>query len=143
MTVWLDDGSLFNHRQGRICLDSSPLDQQQVLVNYLKSVWGIEAYCMDTKKKTNNGQDRYRICIKDQESLLKLLRIVAPIIPVKEMLYKIMFVPINNTDLLQRWASEVSELVLPEFRQYVKDEYQNIIDNYQNYKTPEEDIVQD
>ena len=54
-----------------------------------------------------------------------------------------MFVPINNTDLLQRWASEVSELVLPEFRQYVKDEYQNIIDNYQNYKTPEEDIVQD
>jgi hypothetical protein len=143
MTVWLDDGSLFNYRQGRICLDSSPLDQQQVFVNYLKSVWGIEAYCMDTKLKMRNGQDRYRICIKDQESLLKLLRIVAPIIPVKEMLYKIMFVPINNTDLLQRWASEVSELVLPEFRQYVKDEYQNIIINYQNYKTPEEDIVQD
>ena len=46
-----------------------------LFVNYLKKVWGIKAYCMDTKQKMKNGQDRYRICIQDQESLLKLLPI--------------------------------------------------------------------
>lgn len=140
MTLWLDDGSLFNKRQGVICLDSSPLDQQKVLVDYLKAVWDIEAYCFDTNEKMSNGQPRYRIRIKNMESLLKLLRIVAPIIPVKEMLYKVMFVPLNNTDLLQRWASEVSELVLPEFREFIKEEYRVKIANYENGS--EEDIVQ-
>nr|ALO21703.1 putative LAGLIDADG homing endonuclease [Stephanosphaera pluvialis] len=127
MVVWLDDGSLSKSRQGYICLDSTPKNQQQVFVDYLKTVWEIEAYVVDTKLKMRNGEQRYRIAIKNQESLLRLLRIVAPIIPVKEMLYKIMFVPFNNSDLLQRWASEVSILVLPEFRSYIRDEYQAII----------------
>lgn len=126
MTVWLDDGSLMNKRQGQICLDQSPLDQQKVFVDYLKTVWGIDCYTMNTGERMSNGELRHRICIKDQESLLKLLRIVAPIIPVKEMLYKVMFVPINNTDLLERWASEVSVLVLPEFREYVQQAYAEI-----------------
>ena len=138
MTVWLDDGSLYNDRQGEICLDSLPHDQQLVFVDYLKKVWGVEAYCKNTNQKMANGLDRYRICIKDQESVLKLLRVVAPIIPVKEMLYKVMFVPINNTDLLQRWASEVSELVLPEFRDYVKEHYKKILCNYPNKKNNSE-----
>lgn len=142
MTVWLDDGSLFNKRQGVICLDSSPLDQQKVLVDYLKTVWGIDSYCSDMKMKMSNGQQLYRIKIKDINSLLKLLRIVAPIIPVKEMLYKIMFVPFNDTDLLKRWASEVLELVLPEFREYIKEEYRLIIANYDNKQNSEDDIVQ-
>jgi hypothetical protein len=83
----------------------------------------------------SNGEQRYRIYIKDQESLLKLLRIIAPIIPVEEMLYKVMFVPKNNFGLLQRWASEVTELVIPEFRNYVSEEYSKIIADYeQNYQ---------
>ncbi len=131
MTVWLDDGSLYNKRQGVICLDSTPEDQQKVFIDYLKSVWEIEAYLQDTKTKMSNGLPRYRICIKDQESLLRLLRIIAPIIPVEEMLYKIMFVPFNNSGLLQRWASEVTELVMPEFRSYISEEYQKIIANYE------------
>lgn len=140
MTLWLDDGSLFNKRQGVICLDSSPLDQQEILVDYLKTVWDIEAYCFNTNERMSNGKPRYRIRIKNIDNLLKLLRIVAPIIPVKEMLYKVMFVPFNNTDLLQRWASEVCELVLPEFREFIKEEYRKIIANYNN--DSEDDIVQ-
>jgi hypothetical protein len=131
MTVWLDDGSLYNKRQGVICLDSTPEYQQKVFIDYLKSVWEIEAYLQDTKTKMSNGLTRYRICIKDQESLLRLLRIIAPIIPVEEMLYKIMFVPFNNSGLLQRWASEVTELVMPEFRSYISKEYKTIIANYE------------
>jgi len=139
MTVWLDDGSLIGYRQGVICLDSSPLDQQKVFVDYLKAVWGIESYCMNTNTKMKNGEIRYRIVIKDQDNLIKMLRIVAPLIPVKEMLYKILFVPVNNSDLLQRWASEVSQLVLPEFQDFVKEEYRVIISLYE--KLSEDDIV--
>lgn len=127
MVVWLDDGSLLNRRQGVICLDSIPEDQQKVFVAYLKTVWGIEAYCKNTEERMSNGEFRHRIHIKDTNSLLRLLRIVAPIIPVKEMLYKVMFVPVNDTDLLQRWASEVEELVLPEFRDYIKEEYKKLM----------------
>jgi len=141
MTVWLDDGSLIGNRQGIICLDSSPLDQQKVFVDYLKAVWGIESYsyCMNTNTKMKNGEIRYRIVIKDQDNLIKMLRIVAPLIPVKEMLYKILFVPVNNSDLLQRWASEVSQLVLPEFQDFVKEEYRVIISLYEKFS--EDDIV--
>lgn len=127
MTIWLDDGSLYNKRQGVICLDSTPLDQQKVFVDYLKVVWGIDCFCKNTGKKLKTGEFSYRIYLKDQENLLKLLRIVAPIIPVKEMLYKIMFVPLNDPDLLQRWASEVYDLVLPEFQDYVKEKYKEIL----------------
>lgn len=140
MTVWLDDGSLIDNRQGVICLDSSPLDQQKVFVDYIKVVWGIESYCMNTHTKMKNGEIRYRIVIKDQDNLIKMLRIVAPLIPVKEMLYKILFVPFNNSDLLQRWASEVSQLVLPEFQDFVKEEYSVIITNYKK-EISEDDIV--
>jgi len=130
MTVWLDDGSLYGKRQGCICFDSMPKQQQEIFVDYLKVVWEIQSYVKDSGQKMSNGQNRYRIYIKDQENLLKLLRIIAPIIPVKEMLYKIMFVPKNNPGLLQRWASEVTELVIPSFYSYISEEYKKIIDNY-------------
>lgn len=146
MAIWLDDGSLYNKRQGVICLDSSPADEQKVFVDYLKTIWNIDAYVRKTDHMMKNQKYVHRIYIKDMDSLLRLLRIVAPLIPVKEMLYKVMFVPINDSDLLQRWASEVSDLVLPEFRQYMKDEYQKIINNYKNgclnESYSEEDIVQ-
>jgi hypothetical protein len=124
MTLWLDDGSLAGGYQGYICLDSTPKDQQEILVDYLEKVWGIKSYTFKNgEARMGTGQYKYRIKLKDQYEVLKYLRIIGPIIPVKEMLYKILFVPINNTDLLQRWASEVTELVLPEFRDYVRDFY--------------------
>jgi len=43
------------------------------------------------------------------------------------MLYKVMFVPFNNKGLLQRWASELVELVQPEFRDYVKNHYETLL----------------
>lgn len=127
MVIWLDDGSLFNTHQGCLSLDFFPKEEQEVLVNYLESVWGVKAYLRDTGLKMKDGRDRYKIYIKDQESLLNLLRIVAPLIPVQEMLYKVMFVPFNNKGLLQRWASELVELVQPEFRDYIKKHYDTLL----------------
>lgn len=130
MTVWCDDGSLYNGRQGQICFDAIPKKEQEVFLDYLKNVWEIEAYLVEADELMRTGEKRYRINIKDIDNLLRLLRIVAPLIPVKEMLYKVTFVPINNSGLLQRWASEIEGLVQPEFRDYISAEYKQIIQNY-------------
>ena len=130
MTLWLDDGSLMNNRQGEIALDLFSIEEQEIFVHYLKAVWSIECYIFNTQELMQNGKIRYRIKIKNQENLLKLLHVVARIIPVKEMLYKVMFIPENNIDLLQRWASEISELVYPEFKEYIVNQYKPILTNY-------------
>ena len=132
MTLWLDDGSLTNNRQGELALDLFSVEEQEIFVDYLKAVWDIECYVYNTKEVMRNGLVRHRIKMKNQENLLKLLRIVARIVPVKEMLYKILFIPENNIDLLQRWASEVSELVYPEFKDYIVSTYNEILENSGN-----------
>jgi LAGLIDADG DNA endonuclease family len=133
MTLWLDDGSLMNNRQGVFSLDLLKKEDQEILAQYLKTVWKINCYVKQQPEiMVTIGTYGYRIVIADQESLLNLLRVIAPVVPVKEMLYKVMFVPENNRDLLQRWASELETLVYPEFKEYVKNEYQNILLDYGN-----------
>ena len=129
MTLWLDDGSLYNKRQGVFCLDSMPYKQQIILSKYLKKIWKIDCHVKQTKIKMANGQLSYRLFISHQDSLLRLLRTIAPLIPVREMLYKIMFVPKNNINLLQRWTSEVIELVHTDFKDQLKQDYDKILDH--------------
>ncbi len=126
MTIWLDNGSLFGGRQGSISLNSIPTEEQEVFREYLWKVWDIETRLQNTGNRMSNGQISYRIDILNQESLLKLLRIVAPVIPVKEMLYKVCFIPKNNPSLLQRWKTELKELVKPEFADIIEKDYSNL-----------------
>lgn len=126
MTVWLDDGSLMNGRQGVICFNSYSKEEQQIFREYLLNVWGIKTRLENTGKTMANGQPNYRICILDQDSLLELLRLVAPVVPVKEMLFKVCFVPDGNPDLLQRWKTELLTLVRPEFRDDIEKYYSDI-----------------
>lgn len=126
MCIWIDDGSLYHTYQGCICFDYSTKDEQQTFCDYLKEAWDIEAYVGDTDYPLMaDGRERFRIFFSDQTNLLKYLRIVAPLVPVKEMIYKLLFVPVNNPVLLQRWASELKDLVQPEFREYVEDFYED------------------
>lgn len=131
MTLWLDDGSLYNKRQGVISLEGFPEAQQDVFRNYLQNVWDIETIKQYSEIVAKNGlkKSHCRIHIKDQENLLKLLRLVAPVIPVKEMLYKVCFVPniskIGNVSLLQRWRTELKGLVRPEFVGWIDNYYDN------------------
>lgn len=134
MTLWLDDGSLYNKRQGVFCLDSTPYEQQVILSVYLKRVWKIETVVKPTKLTMADGRMSYRLFICNQESLLAFLKLIAPIIPVKQMLYKIMFVPKNNLPLLQRWTSEVVDLVQVEFKDQLQQEYNQIIHTYPSQK---------
>jgi len=62
------------------------------------------------------------------------LKLIAPIIPVKQMLYKIMFVPKNNLPLLQRWTSEVVDLVQTEFKDQLQQDYNRILRTYPTQK---------
>jgi len=126
MTVWLDDGSLTNRRQGVICFNSKSIEEHQIFREYLLKVWGIQTKLEDTGKIMSNGEPNVRICILNQDSLLKLLRLVAPVIPVREMLYKVCFVPDGNPVLLQRWKTELKALVRPEFREDIEKYYSNI-----------------
>ena len=129
MCVWLDDGSLYHTYQGCICLDFSTKPEQETFCEYLKDAWDINAYVQTTGEFMADGRERFRIFIADQASLLKLpsrVRLVAPLVPVEEMLYKVFFVPKNNPELLQRWASELKGLVQPEFRSYVENFYEQV-----------------
>ena len=127
MTVWLDDGSLYNGRQGLICFNSIPTPEQNIFREYLLNVWEIETTLQNTGEVMSNGQINYRITIDNIDSLLNLLRLVAPVIPVREQLYKVCFVPKNNPSLLQRWKSELLGLVRPEFRQDIDNFYKSSV----------------
>lgn len=114
MTIWLDDGSITNGRQGVLSFNAAPKAEQDIFREYLLKVWGIETSLQDTGEVMANGKPNYRITIDNQESLFKLLRYIAPVVPVREMLYKVCFVS-ENKDLSQRWKTELKSLVRPEF----------------------------
>ncbi len=128
MTIWLDDGSLTNGRQGVICLNSTPIEEQLIFRDYLLNVWGIKTSFQNKGEMMQNGQESVRISIADEDSLLRLIRLVAPVIPVREMLYKVCFVPQGDSSLLQRWKTELKGLVKPEFVDDI-EKYYSAIEN--------------
>jgi LAGLIDADG DNA endonuclease family len=118
MTLWLDDGSLVGKRQGYFCLYSIPKKELDVLAAYMKNVWDIDCNVQvyDAKKQ------QFRIAISDQENLYKFLRIIAPLIPIKTMLYKICFYP-TDVNLLQRWTAEMKTLIRKEWHEELDKQY--------------------
>jgi len=125
MILWLNNGSLNEARQGIISLNSTPLDQAQILVGYLTKVWGIqcEAGIVKSKSKKSNPEP-VAITISDLDHLEKFVRIVAPIVPVKSMLYKVCIYHADRS-CLQRWTSELKTLI--------KKEWHRDLDKYYAY----------
>jgi hypothetical protein len=143
MTLWLDDGGLSGEggRQGVLSTGKMPLDQAEVLANYFLKVWEIDCYASEISQKMADGRLPTRICIRDQENLMKFLRIIAPIIPVKTMLYKVCFFPSNNVSLQQRWASELKLLVRPTWHSVLDEIYACKAESLNSGFISEEDIV--
>lgn len=112
MALWLDDGSLSaSRRQGVLSCNNTPKDQANILANYICKVWEVECKVVDVPSKaTKTLPNPIQIVIKDLDNLEKLLRIIAPIIPVKSMLYKVCLFPIESSRL-QRWTSELKTLI--------------------------------
>jgi len=107
----------------RCALKNTTKEEQMLIINVQRCFYAIKRVS-NTGEVMSDGRERHRIFIANQASLLNILRIVAPKVPVKEMIYKVLFVPRSNPELLQRWASEIKELVQPEFRSYVEDFYE-------------------
>lgn len=115
MTLWLDDGGLCSDRQGTISVNSMPIDQAQCLRDYIETVWGVKCHVVDVaSKRTKTNPVSPQIYFSDLDNLEKFLRIVAPIIPVKSMLYKVCLKP-KDSSRLQRWTSELKTLIRQEW----------------------------
>lgn len=141
MTLWLDDGSLLNSRQGVIACHNVPKEQVEILANYLKVVWNINCLVkLQLSRSTQTNPNVYEIYL-GAEGLETLCRLIAPIIPVKSMLYKICFFP-QDKSRLQRWTSELRELVRPEWRTTIDKYYYYRCFLREKDKHSEEDIVQ-
>lgn len=116
MTLWLDDGSLVSYsREGVWCLNSTPLAQAEILVDYFETVWGFKCKAtIDKSRVTKTNPEPVSITFLDQDQLEVFLRIIAPLVPVESMLYKVCFCPIDCSRQ-QRWASELKTLVRTEW----------------------------
>lgn len=127
MTLWLDDGSLTTYnREGVLCVNSMNIEEAKILADYFNAVWGIKCTArVVTSRSTVTNPSPVEIAITDLENLKKLLRIIAPIVPVESMIYKVCLCPIDSSDQ-QRWASELKGLV--------RKEWHNTIDTYMQFQ---------
>jgi hypothetical protein len=112
---WLDDGSIVaNTRQGVFCTDSFELRDVKLLKAYLKTVWNISTQIHPVRSKghirrTKEGTECYRLWIRSREDLKRFIRLIAPHVPVKSMLYKCLLI-YKDPQLQQRWISEMVTL---------------------------------
>ena len=117
---WFDDGSLIaNTRKGVFCTEGFSKESIQIIVRYLKKVWGINTHIGSIRKSQDSTQDEYwRIWIRSTEELKNFLRIIIPYTP-KPMLKKVLLL-YKDTKLQQRWISEVSKLSGISYREIYK-----------------------
>ena len=107
---WLDDGSLItNGRRGVICTDSFSYEDQKILTRYLHVVWDVKVIIGKVSRQWKGKKtEYYRLWIRSSEELQKFLRIVLPYVQAPSMLPKVLLM-YKNSDLQQRWISEVSQ----------------------------------
>ncbi len=108
---WLDDGSLTaNYRKGVFATDGFDVDSIKKLARYLQVVWKINTHVGAINRvREDRTYQQYRLWIMSTEELKKLLRIVAPHIEIKDMLYKVLIL-YKDPVLQQRWISELALL---------------------------------
>lgn len=126
MTLWLDDGGLVGGRQGVIAYYAVPEAELKVFTDYMLAVWDIKCNVVAAPSRaTKTNPKPYQINIADLDNLEKLLRIIAPIVPVKSMLYKICLYPIESSRL-QRWTSELKTLVRQDWHDDIDQIYADL-----------------
>lgn len=124
LAVWLDDGGLYNNnREGQISVQSFSIREADILAKYLTTVWGVncKTAIYESRKSITNPQAPV-IVFENLDAIEKFLEIVAPIIPVKSMLYKVFLCPKDSTRR-QRWASKLKTLIRPEWHDEIDKYY--------------------
>ena len=105
---WLDDGSLVaDLRKGVFCTDSFSFEEVKIIQSYLRKVWDIKAKIVESRSRRD--VIFFRLWLTEREELKKFLRLILPHLKVESMLYKVLIL-YKDSELQQRWISEVSEL---------------------------------
>lgn len=126
MSLWIDDGSLMNQTQGVFCLNSTPEDELKILSNYLFEVWDVRTIVTsENSKATPTNPEPYSMTFCNTIDLCKFLLIIAPIIPVKSMLYKVCYFHSDSTER-QRWTSDLKNRIREEWHDYIDEFYLGI-----------------
>jgi hypothetical protein len=97
MTLWFDDGSLYGDNQGVFCVESYRREQLEVFMQYMEKVWKVslvlrEASETEEVKKVRiaaGNPEPLRLHFKNVAEFEKFVLIIAPIVPVPSMLYKL------------------------------------------------------
>lgn len=119
MVWWLDDGSLIsNYRRGVLCTDNFSYDELLVLVRYLRVVWSIRVSVTKITKRYNNVEKIYYRLAFSTVELKKFFKLFLHLIPIPEVLYKVI-IRYKNPIFQQRWTSELIS-ALPQFREYIQ-----------------------
>ena len=107
---WLDDGSIIaNGRKGVICTDAFSEEENKLLKHYLLKVWGVKSTLGKVKRIYQEKERIYwRLWLRSTEELKKFLLVILPFVKVQSMLSKVVLL-YKNSDLQQRWISEVSD----------------------------------
>ena len=115
---WFDDGSLTaKKRKGVFCTDNFSKEECDILSQYLKKVWDINANVRPIKRKQNekNTYTRelyYRLWLNNTE-IRKLLTIVLPYAETSFTVKKCLLV-YADSDFQQRWISNMRGLLSQE-----------------------------
>jgi len=107
---WLDDGSLVgNGKRGVFCTDPFSFHEQEILAQYLLTVWKVKiAIGKIVREREGKRLEYYRSWIRSSEELKKFLRIILPEVTVASMLPKVIIL-YKDSQLQQRWISEIAE----------------------------------
>ena len=127
MVLWLDDGSLNSGYRGMFSLVIFSSYDLEIFCEWMLIAWGLNMKCSEAITN-DRGITMYPrgVYFTDQDELKNFLRIVAPLIPVKTMIYKVCWSSQNNPEATQRWKTELKSLIRKEWHEVV-DSYYNIV----------------
>lgn len=128
MALWLDDGSLNSGYQGMFSLVMFSEKELDRFCKWMKVAWNLDM-TRSALKQNEKKIDIYPrgVYFNNQDQLKNFLRIVAPLIPVKTMIYKVCWCAQNNTDATQRWKTELKGLIREEWHTTIESYYENLV----------------
>lgn len=105
MVWWLDDGGKIGRirNKGKLATHGFTHFQNKILQNYLLKRWHVRTYISRQRKKTGGY---YHFLEMNTTNLKKFLRIIMPVMPIPQMLYKF-YLPYKNKNLRDGWIREM------------------------------------
>jgi hypothetical protein len=116
MVWWLDDGGKIGRisNKGKLSTHGFTRFQNKLLQKYLLKRWHIRTYISRQRKKKGGY---YYFLEMNITNLKKFLRIIMPVMPVPQMLYKF-YLPYKDKNLRDSWIQEMI-LYMPHLEPYI------------------------